>query len=118
MTAIDRAIEAFKNADGDGVWYEHEIIGLLEEIKARGDWVSVDERLPEKEGHVLAVHCGKAKVAWFDPEDKKEPFTYYGLGCRARLKDTTHHQPLPEPPKGGCCGNILRLTRKIPITLL
>lgn len=65
-----------------------------------GDWISVEERLPEVDTNVLVITAsGSFKVARCNIY-KNETLVLWatndGLGERA----ITHWMPLPEPPKG------------------
>ena len=87
-------------------------ISALEKTK----WISVDDRLPEKDGKYL-VWFGKnvvkqyAKVISFakdgdtvdtyDLHDKKNVWFYYDSECGyLACHDVTHWMPIPHPPKG------------------
>jgi len=66
-------------------------------------WISVEERLPEKDGSFLVYGktdncCGMRVMlgeAWYRQE--MEEFTYGERGC---VCEATHWMPLPEAPKG------------------
>ena len=60
----------------------------------RGEWISVNDRLPERGKRVLVYseymrnsENGGISVNW-------------GWMCHKRRTDITHWMPLPEPPKG------------------
>ena len=57
------------------------------------EWISVDERLPEREGYYLTSTIrGVIMIGAF--------FSYYGATYNPQFKyDVTHWMPLPEPPK-------------------
>jgi hypothetical protein len=66
-----------------------------------GEWISVEERLPDVDGKVI-VHCPSADpgkpliaMAWYDPG---------GFGWsmlpQVWIDGITHWMSLPEPPKG------------------
>ena len=63
--------------------------------QSEGGWISVEERLPEREGYYLTSTIkGVIRIGAF--------FGYYASGDRPQFKyDVTHWMPLPEPPKGG-----------------
>jgi len=61
-------------------------------------WISVEERLPEKSGHYLAVingetgeasYFGHESHSWLDPVEELEDWTRF----------VSHWMPLPEPTK-------------------
>ena len=64
--------------------------------KNEGEWISVEERLPERCGYYLGcTHKSVIMIA---------PFFPYTLNDEPQFKyDVTHWMPLPEPPmmKGG-----------------
>ena len=60
-----------------------------------GEWISVDDRMPEKMGEVLVVLYGRVCIAWYHGNGQFE--TGSGLICYA--EEVTHWMPLPEPPK-------------------
>lgn len=70
-----------------------------------GEWVSVEERLPEERGwytvlfgdHPKAVH-----PAWYAPEAEEGRNWFPGPGVTGPIRrHVTHWQPLPAPPSEG-----------------
>ena len=63
--------------------------------RKQSEWISVEERLPEREGYYLTSTIkGVIMIGAF--------FGYYASGDRPQFKyDVTHWMPLPEAPKGG-----------------
>ena len=58
-----------------------------------GEWISVEDRLPDKKGmYLVYTNEGFVKLSFYAP--------YYGRVNFENWK-TTHWMPLPEPPKGG-----------------
>ncbi len=60
--------------------------------QSEGEWISVEERLPERQGYYLGcTYKGLMMIAPFFPvyADDKPEFRY----------DITHWMPLPNPPK-------------------
>jgi hypothetical protein len=58
------------------------------------EWISVEERLPDKQGHFLIVDKeGQMNTAFYTPR--------FGWFSHFRIKNITHWMPLPEAPKGG-----------------
>lgn len=69
--------------------------GDIEPLKKQSGWISVDERLPEREGTYL-VYTYKGAIKFGDfrcyyAKNDNPQFDYY----------VTHWMPLPEAPKGG-----------------
>lgn len=73
-----------------------------------GGWISVEDRLPEKEDNVLAVLGGEVcLMAYFEftengVSNKVWGYVYDGINGDAIFDDNyypTHWQPLPSPPK-------------------
>ena len=62
-----------------------------------GDWISVDDRLPEESGYVMAVHKSNLPfvVCYGVYGDE---FTVVGGGEGSVVHEVTHWMPLPEPP--------------------
>ncbi len=66
------------------------------------EWISVKDRLPEKEQEVLC-YCGEfigdlIKVYTYMGNDKwEDDYGYFGS---AKEEGISHWMPLPEPPKG------------------
>lgn len=58
------------------------------------EWVSVEERLPEKSGTYLVI--GKSGTPHTDHFYEHKPYHRIFIS-----RDVTHWMPLPEPPKGG-----------------
>lgn len=58
------------------------------------EWISVDERLPDKEGvYLVYTYKGYMKIS---------KYSGWGIDDEASFDDffVTHWMPLPEPPKG------------------
>lgn len=73
------------------------------------EWISVEERLPEKKQDVLMYfNSGNMAVGWWHDADEHITFWcaytddgfYTGCDCIP-----THWMPLPDPPKEGCDTN-------------
>lgn len=61
-------------------------------------WISVNDRLPETTGDVLAYFSGEGiVVAFFDPGETR-PW-WHELTTADAWETPTHWQPLPAPPK-------------------
>ena len=79
------------------------------------EWISVDDRLPEKDGAYLVTTNGvsglqNVKFRWFakdgemveahDLARQKDVWYLYDIECGyVSIKTVTHWMPLPEPPK-------------------
>ena len=63
------------------------------------EWVSVEDRLPEKGEEVLVFDTREnwTGFAWLRPD---ETWTALGFDFPFDLGEVTHWMPLPEPPKG------------------
>jgi hypothetical protein len=66
-------------------WVEAVCKDAADWIERTSQWVSVSERLPDREQRVLVVLNGEAKSAWYYPPGKFQP-------------EITHWMPLPSPP--------------------
>lgn len=85
------------------------------------EWISVKEKLPEKEGKYLCAEYSKQfnkhfievlnfaknlyKVDKIDFKDEKGVSGFYGYDTEwgySHFRDVTHWMPLPELPKGEC----------------
>ena len=80
------------------------------------EWVSVDDRLPEKDGAYLVTTNSfgdrqSVKLRWFakdgenvdayDLAGQKDVWYLYDIECGyVSIKTVTHWMPLPQPPKG------------------
>jgi len=62
--------------------------------KGKGEWISVDDALPEKEGQYIC-HFSDAVIEtfYYEPEDKFKQWGVHNVVV-------THWMLLPEPPKG------------------
>ena len=56
------------------------------------EWISVDDRLPDKSMRCL-VYTKRGGCCGYD-------ITYYNQGFYSEYSEVTHWMPLPEPPKG------------------
>ncbi len=73
------------------------IFARIAELEAKGEWVRVEDRLPERRKrvlitdgtHVVEAHRDKRGGFWTGWTMLEDEF----------LEDVTHWQPLPEPPK-------------------
>ena len=94
--------------------------GQAEYLIANGvtvqEWISVDDRLPEKDGAYLVTTNGvsglqNVKTRWFakdgemveahDLAGQKDVWYLYDIECGyVSIKTVTHWMPLPQPPKG------------------
>ena len=63
-----------------------------------GEWISVKDRLPEKNTQVLVFSRGWYVVCWYAPLNIAA--TWYDGDTR--WTGVTHWMPLPDPPKEGC----------------
>ena len=80
------------------------------------EWISVDDRLPEKDGAYLVTTNSfgdrqSVKFRWFakdgemveayDLAGQKDVWYLYDIECGyVSIKTVTHWMPLPQPPKG------------------
>lgn len=73
----------------------------------KGEWISVEERLPDVEGYFMVWNKEQKKIeirffyrlpTHYLVETHPEVREYFG-NC-ADYKKITHWMPLPEPPKG------------------
>ena len=73
------------------------------------EWISVEERLPEKKQDVLMYfNSGNMAVGWWHDEDEHITFwcAYTDDGFYTDCDYMpTHWMPLPAPPKEGCDTN-------------
>lgn len=73
------------------------------------EWISVEERLPEKKQDVLMYfNSGNMAVGWWHDEDEHITFwcAYTDDGFYTDCDYMpTHWMPLPDPPKEGCDTN-------------
>lgn len=71
-------------------------IGELTENVAQLKWISVDERLPDGPGEVLACVYGRICIAWYSNRCFETPSGMVFYACENAV---THWMPVPEPPK-------------------
>lgn len=67
-------------------------------IRERGEWISVTDRLPEKNRYavLIALRWEETDIGWYDKDDKcwqSDFVNSYEDG------EITHWMPLPEPPE-------------------
>ena len=79
---------------------EHQIGELTEKVAqleaAQPKWISVEERLPDEPGEVLACVYGRICIAWYSNRCFETPSGMVFYACENAV---THWMPLPEPPK-------------------
>ena len=63
---------------------------------AQPKWISVDERLPDEPGEVLACVYGRICIAWYSNRCFETPSGMVFYPCENAV---THWMPLPETPK-------------------
>lgn len=62
------------------------------------EWISVEERLPNKGSRVIA--CGE-KGGVFLVKSEGEKIGFGRVGGSSKFRKFTHWMPLPEPPREG-----------------
>ena len=97
-TALDMAISALRARQE-------------QESKPLNEWISVKDKLPEKDGNYLVTACDEGCSAgegiWYSTvvvvaEYYKGSWTWYDGGREYSLEGiVTHWMPMPELPKGG-----------------
>ena len=71
-----------------------EYAAQLEEEQPK--WISVEERLPDEPGEVLACVYGRICIAWYSNRCFETPSGMVFYACENAV---THWMPTPEPPK-------------------
>ena len=92
------------NLEADALGYiqqlENHIGELTEKVAqfeaAQPKWISVDERLPDEPGEVLACVYGRICIAWYSNRCFETPSGMVFYACENAV---THWMPTPEPPK-------------------
>lgn len=65
-----------------------------------GEWISVEERLPEESGDYITYHNhGHCGVIYYNASIHLWNVYYFEYTQNA-IRSVTHWMPLPEPPKG------------------
>lgn len=79
--------------------YQDIAYGLYREDYRKQEWISVEERLPEKNGYYLVYtmygYIEVERYKTWDDDDLDGGYWWEFEGL------VTHWMPLPEPPKGG-----------------
>ena len=100
----EMCLDNFRKAKEEGLWEltdEKEYFAHADECDfcavgycKQSEWISVEERLPDEQGHFLIVDKeGQMNTAFYTPR--------FGWFSHFRIKNITHWMPLPEAPKGG-----------------
>ena len=67
------------------------------------EWISVDDRLPEKSGHYMVVHqttsIRKNKSSSVDTDRYDENENTWEFFKSGIMQEVTHWMPLPKPPR-------------------
>jgi hypothetical protein len=66
------------------------------------DWISVDDRLPDKDEWVLVHAAGAINCSLFTAKDKAFSDPCYSPCYNINLNEITHWMALPEPPNTKC----------------
>ena len=70
-------------------------------IIMRKEWISVEERLPEKEGkYIICTDRGYVTFGFFGNYDGNGNLTILRNNPRFDYRNVIYWMPLPEPPKG------------------
>ncbi len=89
-----------ENCDlGDHIIKLHKKIDRLKAKIKQSEWISVEDRLPDKYGDVIC--CTRKGTIWqltYNPTYKLFNVSYDNV---ENAMDVTHWMPLPEPPKKG-----------------
>ena len=79
---------------------EHQIGELTEKVAqleaAQPKWISVEERLPDEPGEVMACLYGRICIVWYSNRCFETPS---GMVLYVAENAVTHWMPLPQPPK-------------------
>jgi hypothetical protein len=89
------------NSDAYAIEWKNKLTDALQELIKQREWISVDERLPEKTCECLIID--KLGIVFLAPySDRHRSFNASDDddGDRWKLNDVTHWMPLPEVPKG------------------
>lgn len=75
-----------------------------ESLRPKGEWISVEDRLPEKSGHYLIfADIDYMNVVLYSARHKAFN-AWDGFDDARNSIDVTHWMPLPEPPKADMRG--------------
>ena len=87
-----------------------DVVGQEQESNPLNGWISVQDRLPEKDENYIVTACDEGCSAgegiWYSTvvvvaEYYKGSWTWYDGGSEYSLEGiVTHWMPMPEPPKG------------------
>lgn len=77
----------------------------IDMLKAQPKWISVEEKLPDKDGRYLVCDGGDVLEAQFYLTGQLRRPEWSTTDCYESedLYHVTHWMPLPEPPEGECC---------------
>ena len=104
MDVREKLVEILKQAPFEGKvldewWWEEKIVRIVDHLIANGvtvqEWISVDDRLPEKPMKCL-VYTKRGEYGGYE-------ITYYNEGFYLQYANVTHWMTLPDepqPPKG------------------
>lgn len=82
--------------NGFGVWYAQALYNAG--YRKQSEWISVEDRLPDREGETVLYYDGKEVDACNFYFEKFHTIDLYESDI---IDGVTHWMPLPEPPKGG-----------------
>ena len=119
MDVREKLVEILKQAPFEGKvldewWWEEKIKRIADHLISNGvtvqEWISVDDRLPDKDGCYIVTACDEGcpcdEGIWYDTvvieaEHYKGEWSWNENGTEYDITDlVTHWQPMPQPPKG------------------
>ena len=76
------------------------VISMIETLNGRSQWISVNDRLPERSGDVLVCY-GEYYMSVLSYSWRHKAFNAFDSlpTSENRIESVTHWMPLPEPPK-------------------
>ena len=98
----------------DPMYYNVDALAIADYLLSNGvtvqEWISVEDRLPEKDGCYIVTACDEGCSCgdgiWYDTvvieaEHYKGEWSWNENGTEYDITDlVTHWMPMPEPPKG------------------
>jgi hypothetical protein len=98
--ALVKCVNKIFGLKPDARWSHGDVLNTIDAAPTIGEWISVEDRLPEQSGYVLTCYGDYHTINVFSYSKKHRAFNAHDcLPTAENNVDVTHWMPLPEPPE-------------------